>query len=250
VFVEPFAGGAGITLAAVHENLVDHAAFAEIDRDVAAAWETMLNGEALWLADEIISFRISRQRVAKVLAGKPSSRRRRAFRCLLWNRTSRGGLITKGAGLIREGEKGKGLNSRWYPETLANRIRTISSIKSKLTFTQASGFELINAHINHEQAVFFVDPPYTKAARRLYHHWNIDHENLFRILSRAKGAILMTYDDTSEVRHLALHYGFQFKRISMQTSHHENKRELMISKDFEWLGGPPRHARRTRTEVE
>ena len=235
ILVEPFAGGAGISLAAVHEKLVDQAVFAEIDRDVAATWKTILNGEAKWLADEISSFRISRKQVEKVLARTPATRRRRAFRCLLWNRTSRGGVITKGAGLIRDGEDGKGLRSRWYPDTLAKRIKTISALKSNLIFTQSDGFDLIRKYIRHKQTVFFVDPPYTKAARRLYSHWEIDHKALFAVLAHAKGAILMTYDDTSEIRNLARFYGFQFRCISMRTSHHENKRELMISKDFEWF---------------
>lgn len=235
ILVEPFAGGAGISLAAVHEKLVDQAVFAEIDRDVAATWKTILNGEAKWLADEITSFRISRKQVEKVLARTPATRRRRAFRCLLWNRTSRGGVITKGAGLIREGEDGNGLRSRWYPDTLAKRIKTISSFKSKLTFTQSNGFNLIRKYIRHKRAVFFVDPPYTKAARRLYSHWKIDHEALFEVLAQAKGAILMTYDDTKEIRNLARFYGFQIRRISMRTSHHENKCELMISNDFDWF---------------
>jgi DNA adenine methylase len=154
------------------------------------------------------------------------------------NRTSRGGVITKGAGLIREGEDGNGLSSRWYPDTLAKRIKTISALNSKLTFAECNGFELVRKYIRHKHAVFFVDPPYTKAARRLYSHWQIDHEKLFAILARAKGAILMTYDDTSEIRNLAKKYGFQFKRISMRTTHHENKRELMISKGFNWLNKP------------
>jgi DNA adenine methylase len=235
ILVEPFAGGAGISLAAVPEKLVDQAVFAEIDRDVAATWKTILNGEAKWLADEITSFRISRKKVEKVLARTPATQRRRAFRCLLWNRTSRGGVITKGAGLIREGENGNGLSSRWYPDTLGRRIKTISALKSKLTFTESNGFNLIRKYIRHKQVVFFVDPPYTKAARRLYSHWEIDHEKIFAVLTRAKGAILMTYDDTSEVRNLAKKYGFRFKRISMRTTHHENKRELMISNNFDWL---------------
>jgi DNA adenine methylase len=238
VLVEPFAGGAGISLAAVHEDLVNEAAFAERDRDVAAAWKTMLNGEAKWLADKIRSFRISRKRVEKVLTRTPSNRQRRAFRCLLRNRTARGGVITKGAGLIREGEDGNGLGSRWYPDTLAERIATISYLKPKLKFTQGDGFTLIKKFIRRQRAVFFVDPPYTQAACRLYNHWKIEHEKLFKLLCRAKGDVLMTYNDTPEIRALAEKYGFQFKRISMRTTHHQKKRELMISKNFKWQKKP------------
>lgn len=235
LLVEPFAGGAGISLSAIHAGLVDKVAFAERDREVASTWKSILNGHANWLANKIRFFRISRARVKKHLKRKPASQHERAFLCLLRNRTSRGGVIAEGAGLIRRGEDGMGLRSRWYPNTLANRIMAISAYKNRLTFLQGDGFKIIKKYRRRKRAVFFVDPPYTKAARRLYRHWEIDHENLFRILQRVAGDVLMTYDDTREVRRLAKKYGFQVKNISMRTTHHKTKRELMISRDFGWM---------------
>jgi len=183
VLVEPFAGGASTSLAAVNENLVSLAVFAEIDTNVAATWKTILNGGAKWLSDEVKSFRISRKKVKTVLARKPQTRRSRAFHCLLRNRTARGGVLAEGAGLIRKGEDGKGLSSRWYPKTLAKRIGIISSLKSKLEFSKSDGFKLIRKYIRRKEAVFFVDPPYTKAACRLYRHWKLNHEELFALLA-------------------------------------------------------------------
>lgn len=243
VLVEAFAGGAGISLAAVNEGLVRQSTFAERDRDVAATWEVMLNGEAQWLIRKITSFKINRRRVERALARKPRAKRHRAFRCLLHNRTSRGGVIAKGAGLIRKGEDGNGISSRWYPKKLADRIRAISALKPRFKFSGGDGFKLIRKHLRNKGSVFFIDPPYTKAARRLYKHWEIDHEKLFHLLSRAKGDILMTYDDTREIRELATRYGFQVRRISMRTSHHQRKRELMISRDFNWRRQPRRRRR-------
>jgi DNA adenine methylase len=176
--------------------------------------------------------------VEEQLQRKPASQHERAFLCLLRNRTARGGVIAEGAGLIRKGEDGRGLRSRWYPQTIADRITAISSFKKKLDFGREDGFTLIKKHQHKKNTVFFVDPPYTKAARRLYRHWEIDHENLFRILQQVAGDVLMTYDDTSEVRQWARTYGFQVKTISMRTTHHKTKRELMISKDFGWLKSP------------
>lgn len=235
MIVEPFAGGAGISLTCVKDSLVDEAAFAELDRDVAATWKTVLNGHAPWLAAEILGFRITRTRVEQVLAQSPKTIYERAFRCLLRNRTARGGVLTEGAGLIRLGEDGKGLRSRWYPETLAKRIATISSLKAQLHFRHGDGFSLIDEYLDRSDAVFFVDPPYTQAAKRLYTHWEIDHERLFKVLQRAKGDLLMTYDDTKEVRKWAKSAGLKVRPISMRTTHHQQKRELMISRDFRWM---------------
>jgi DNA adenine methylase len=243
ILVEPFAGGANISLSAVHDRLVDEAAFGEIDLDVAATWRSILNGHSQWLAKKIRGFRVSRQRVKKLLKRVPLSQHERAFLCLLRNRTSRGGVIADGAGLIRTGENGMGLRSRWYPKTLAERITAISAFKEKLSFFQGDAFTLIKKYRNNTHALFFVDPPYTKAARRLYRHWEIDHEKLFQVLQLVAGDVLMTYNDSREVRRWAKKYGFKVKTVSMRTTHHKTKRELIISRDFSWL-------RKIRTKSE
>ena len=165
----------------------------------------------------------------------PATVHERAFQCLLRNRTARGGVLSEGAGLIRRGENGKGLRSRWYPETLAKRIQTIAGLKRQLHFRQSDAFEVIGEYLKRTDAVFFVDPPYTQAARRLYRHWSIDHEKLFELMRDAKGDVLMTYDDTREVRMWARRYGFQVRKLSMRTTHHQQKQELMIARDFGWL---------------
>jgi DNA adenine methylase len=229
ILVEPFGGGAGVSLISVNEKLVERAVFSEIDQDVAATWETMLNGHAVWLANEILTFRVSRERVETKLKKEPKTDHERAFQCLLKNRTARGGVLSIGAGLIRSGENGKGLKSRWYPETLSNRIHAIARLKGQLSFSKSDAFKVIAQYLDRADTVFFVDPPYTQAARRLYTHWDIEHEELFRLLHDAKGQVLMTYDDTKEVRRWANRYGFKVRRISMRKS------ELMISRDFDWL---------------
>ena len=136
---------------------------------------------------------------------------------------------------MRRGEDGRGIRSRWYPETLAKRIEIISGLKNQLHFRQGDAFLLISEYLQRSDAVFFVDPPYTQAARRLYKHWRIDHEKLFKALHDVRGDVLMTYDDTREVRMWASRYGFKVRKISMRTTHHQQKRELMISRDFNWM---------------
>jgi DNA adenine methylase len=153
LLIEPFGGGAGISLTAVHEKLVERAMFAEIDQDVAATWRAVLNGHATWLANKVLSFRVSRDGVERILQAKPRTDYERAFQCLLRNRTARGGVLSAGAGLIRHGEDGKGITSRWYPKTLARRIETIASLKAQLRFCQRDAFEVIARYIDHSDTV-------------------------------------------------------------------------------------------------
>jgi len=236
--IEPFAGGAIISLTVAFERLAKHVVFAELDSNVAAVWRVVLNGRADWLAKQILNFNLSADAVARVLNRSSDDVREKAFHTILRNRVQRGGIMAAGAGLIREGENGRGLKSRWYPETLARRIREINRLKDRLTFVEGDGFKLIKEHEADRDVAFYIDPPYTLAARRLYTAWQIDHRKLFTLMSECKGDVLMSYDNTEEVAELAGEFGFQSKPIAMKNTHHAKMTELLIGKNLDWLPLP------------
>jgi DNA adenine methylase len=126
----------------------------------------------------------------------------------------RGGILAAGAGLVKTGENGRGLLSRWYPETLARRIREINRQKDRFTFVQGDGFALIEEHKADAEAAFYIDPPYTVAARRLYTVWQVDHARLFAAMAACKGDFLMSYDNTAEIAQLAKRHGFESHPIA------------------------------------
>jgi len=160
VFVEPFAGGAmsGLTVAA--ESLAEHVVLAELDDDVAAVWQTIFAGrdaDVRWLCNRITGFDVTLENVRKVLDGKPSSTKEWAWRTIIKNRMQRGGIMSAGAGLVKEGEAGRGLKSRWYPETLATRIEVLRSMRERVTFEHADAFAVIQAFADDTNAFFFVE---------------------------------------------------------------------------------------------
>jgi DNA adenine methylase len=234
--LEPFAGGAIVSLTAAFEGLARHVIFAEMDDGVAAVWRVLLNGQAEWLAKQILNFELTHENVATVLRQPPSELRQKAFQTILRNRVQRGGILAPGAGLVKTGENGRGLNSRWYPETLARRIRAINRLKDRVTFIEGDGFELIEEHKADAEAAFYIDPPYTLAARRLYSVWKIDHKRLFTTMAACKGDFLMSYDNTTEIVQLAKKHGFQTRPIAMKNTHHSKMTELLISRDLSWMG--------------
>ncbi len=235
VLVEPFAGGGIVGLTAAFEHLADHGVLVEKDRDVASVWQTILGGQAEWLAHRIECFDLTGKSVGLVLKAPASSQRERAFAAILRNRVQRGGIMAAGAGLVKHGENGRGLLSRWYPATLAKRIRAIAAMRQRLSFIEGDGLEIIEAYADDEGAAFYVDPPYTVAARRLYPHWQVDHRGLFDLLAKVKGAILLTYDNTKEIEVLAAKSGFVTQAVAMKNTHHVHMTELMVGKDLKWL---------------
>jgi len=235
VLVEPFAGGGIVGLTAGFEELADHVVMVERDPEVAAVWHTIFCGQASWLADRILSFQLTRETVSAVLRKEPVSQRERAFATILRNRVQRGGIMAPGAGLVKTGENGRGLNSRWYPETFARRILEIAAVRQRFSFIEGDAIEVIRRYSDDEGAAFFVDPPYTVASRRLYPHWQVDHRELFGLLADVKGDVLMTYDNTRDVAALAAEFGFETFAIAMKNTHHAKMTELLVGTDLLWL---------------
>ena len=235
ILVECFAGGGIVSLTAAFENLAGRVIMIELDEEVAAAWETILGEDNGWLADKIFSFELTRENVEKELANDKRSARENGFRTILKNRILHGGIIAKGSGFIKTGENGKGISSRWYPKTIRDRLLAIAAVKHKISFIRGDAFKIAESYINEQRFCFFIDPPYTVAGKRLYTHYEIDHDRLFHMASRIKGNFLMTYDDSPEIRGLAEKYSFPYVAVPMKTTHHRQKMELLISINFDWL---------------
>lgn len=231
--IEPFVGGGIVSLTAAFENLSHHVTMAELDEEIAAVWQVILNNNE-WLANKITNFNMTIENVNKELYRPHKKIEDIAFCTILKNRISHGGIIAKGSGLIKNGENGKGILSRWYPKTLKNRIIAIGLIKNKITFYKADAFDIIESNFPDRHTFFFIDPPYTFAGKRLYTHFEIDHKKLFELVSKIKGKFLLTYDDADEIKELAFKYKLPFRIIPMKTTHHLKKNELIISDNFEW----------------
>lgn len=243
VLVEPFAGGGIISLTAVFEKLVDHVVMIELDEDVAAVWITIVEGNAEWLAKRIIAFDLTKESVVAELSRSATNVQERAFQTILKNRTFHGGILAEGSGLLKYRENGKGIRSRWYPNTLARRFRDLDMVADRIEFRQGDGLDAIGQYSEQKDVVFFIDPPYTaggkKAGRRLYRHCDLDHERLFAACESIRDDFLMTYDNAEEVKSMARSHGFQMRLIPMNNTHHATIEELVIGKELSWMDQYP-----------
>ena len=235
VLVEPFAGGGIVSLTAVMEGLTERCVLSEIDPEVASFWKA-----ALWHSDELIEcvheFVPTRENVAKLNDETPTSVVRRGFRTLVLNRTRRGGILANGASLARAGEGGKGVKSRWYPDTISRRLNAISDYADRIEFIEADGLDILQKKTcgSDSKTVVFVDPPYTAAGKgagkRLYNHNQLDHRELFTRLGQTGADFLMTYDQSHEIIDLIRRNSFQVKRVNMKNTHHDQIWELLITR--------------------
>lgn len=239
-FVEPFAGGASVALAIAELDLADHVTIAEIDPHVAAVWKVILSDEANSFTDLIRRFHLSHEAASKVIDAAPNDMLAKAFRCLLLNRISRAGIMAPGSGWLNQGEAGKGIHSRWYPETLATRIETIHALREKITFADGDGLKVLESFAGHQKAAAFVDPPYVVngrgAGRRLYAHCDVDCKKLFEVIGTFLGPMVITYHRSVTIQRLADAAGIERHTVTMQTGHTKSKRELIMYKPASFSG--------------
>jgi DNA adenine methylase len=169
----------------------------------------------------------------------PAALPERAFRTIVKNRVNRGGILAPGAGKLKEGENGRGIASRWYPETLARRILDIAAIRDRITFIHGDGLTVMRQNLDRGDAAFFIDPPYTAAGKkpghRLYTCSELEHDELFALAHDLSGDFLMTYDDVIDIEKLAAMHGFDRETVAMKNTHHARQSELLIGRDLRWL---------------
>ena len=238
LLIEPFAGGGVTSLTAVMEHFVPRCLLVELDQDVAAFWVA-----ALHHTDELIhrieNFTPTRENVDFLEQQQPRTVVEQGFRTLVLNRTRRGGILARGAALTRAGENGKGLASRWYPDTITQRLTAIAAHAESISFLEEDGMAVLEGILSNQMkpgTLVFVDPPYTaagkQAGRRLYTHNYIDHARLFSLLARLAdkgGEVLATYDESPEILNLIAQHQFHAVRVMMKNTHHDHLAELVIT---------------------
>ncbi len=221
-------------MTAVMEGLVSRCLMAEIDRDVAAFWHAALRHKQE-IKERIRTFKPTRESVAELAGTVPLNVMEHGFRTLVLNRTRRGGILAPGASLSKYGEGGKGVASRWYPDTLIKRLDAIGSYVDRITFCETDGVQLLETVLAEGRGdiAVFVDPPYTaggkRAGTRLYSHSNLDHERVFAALDRTNANFLMTYDYSPEIVALVSKHHFYAVRVRMKNTHHDTLTELVIT---------------------
>ncbi len=242
---EPFCGGGIVSLTATMEDLCERAVLAELDRDVAAFWHAALR-HTDDLCQRIRDFEPSRENVTALQLQSPPDLVDQGFRTLVLNRTRRGGILAPGASLLNAGEGGKGLESRWYAQTIVNRLSNIKEHAARITFVEGDGLKLLESMVHIEGVAVFVDPPYTaggkRPGRRLYAHHEVDHSRIFEVLADSNANFLMTYERAPQIAAFVRRHDFAAVTVTMKSAHHSPVPELVISRHEMFREDPTQEA--------
>jgi DNA adenine methylase len=233
--VEPFAGGAIVSLTAVAEQLTGSAVLVEKDERVRDVWRAILGRSGRKLAEQVEEFEFSPTKLRTKLSEEGENIRERAFRTLLTNRVRRNGIIAESGGMLKNGENGGGVGSRWYPQTLGKRIREIVSLRDRIEVSShTTGLRYMRSRENDDDTIFFIDPPYPEVGKRLYRHSDVRAEQVFECAASLSGDFLLTYKNTEKIRALARKHDFESRPIRMWSGHNATQTELLIGKSLAW----------------
>jgi DNA adenine methylase len=264
LFVEPFAGGASVSIALLENDLVDEIALADLDELVASFWRVVFSAAADELADRCLRATVDLQTWKTVKLSKPRSDMGRAFKCLFLNRTSFSGILNHRAGPL-----GGWTQSRWcldcrFPrERLANRILELAKLSDRVRFVRAQTWQKSVGDIKRTKlartvpnSVFwYLDPPFFEKADRLYqNYFDVGgHSDLAANVGLLPGHWLVSYDAAPQVR--ALYSNRTLSLLDMvYTARRQDRaiagRELLISDlQLPGLESAARRSRRIRLAV-
>lgn len=205
LFVEPFCGGASVSIALLEGGVVEEIAINDVDSLISQLWSTVFSKDgAEWLANQVLEVPLSVDEWRRQKALIPVSSHEAALKCLYLNRTSFNGIIHKSGPLGGWGQKSIKIGVRFNRQRLFDRILELSSLRDRVRVSNQGWLGVCQQYSSHDGAVFYLDPPYFHKAEQLYGHTfgEHEHEDLRNFLRKFNRPWLLSYDDSQEVRDL------------------------------------------------
>ena len=233
VYVEPFAGGAGIAWHLLLNNIVEKVIINDLSPSIFSFWNAVLF-ETDYLCELIVNTPVTidewykqkeiqnRQEVGVLLG----------FSTFFLNRVNRSGIINAGV-IGGKAQSGKyKLDCRYNKSNLIKKIESIAKMSSqvKLSNMDASKFLETEAPSLTNNALINIDPPYFNKGKELYQNFydEKDHHELFKVIRGLSHPWMVTYDNTPEINHI--YYDYNPRPFSLNYSAQTKRKgaELLI----------------------
>lgn len=215
-FVEPFCGGAGVSLALLELGHVQAIALNDVDPLVANFWKVVFGktenpkADIKWLLSKIEDATLSVSEWRRQKALKPASSREAAFKCLYLNRTSFNGILHQAGPIGGWEQVNRKLDVRFKAEKLVKRLSELYELRDAVNKVSCANWKLFcSRYRNSKSAYLYLDPPYYRKAEQLYGHTFDDeaHQSMRDYLIEQDVPWMLSYDDAPEIR--ALYNGLE-----------------------------------------
>ena len=236
VLVEPYAGGAGASLALLFAGKVERIIINDLNKAIYTFWKIAIE-DTDYLINKIkrTDVTIEEWRKQKNIYVSHVDERRLAFAALFLNRTNRSGIMNGGPiGGMRQLGKWK-IDARFTKKTIIKRLERIKHFSDKIEVCNLDGIDFLKQleqRENLNRYFVFLDPPYFQKGRSLYmNHYNEkEHKSLSQFLVKSSFANwIMTYDNVPYINDL--YRRLPIRNFSIQHNAYKSKlgREIMVS---------------------
>lgn len=234
-FVEPFAGGAGVALDLLFNNLVKNIILNDSDIAVYSFWKAFLEDTGKFISNIYnVPLTIKEwERQKKILKSSKEPSYELGFAAFYLNRTNRSVILN--AGVIG----GKNQNGKWKMDarfnrnSLATKILEIVERKNDITIFNLDIKDFVK-HIPSGNVFVYLDPPYYEKGKQLYSNYFVyeDHKNLEKIIRNLDVKWLLTYDDNPEIRKIYKDYEIKQFDINYSVAKQRTASEIMICDEY------------------
>ena len=238
-YVEPFAGGCGVALSLLFQELVVHIHINDLNPSVYSFWHSVLN-ETEELCRLVCDTPVTidewrKQRLVQNNADAVTPLEL-GFSTFFLNRTNRSGIIKAGVIGGTDQTGNYKIDARYNKKALIDRITMVAHYRSRISLynQDASDFLLNTLPTFPDNTLVYLDPPYYVKGKDLYenHYVHKDHEELARIVTNhIRQNWMVSYDFVPEVAELYKNFRQIDYLLSYSAADKYKGSELMVFDD-------------------
>lgn len=236
VYIEPYAGGAGVALELLLQEYVRHIHINDIDIAIYSFWDSILNNTENFsrlVHDTIINIENWEKQKNILLNSVNHSTLEIGFATFFLNRTNRSGILKAGV-IGGKSQSGKWkLDVRFNKTELLKRIEKIANYSSRIHVYNLDTIDLLKSLPvqSPEKTLLYLDPPYYVKGQGLYRNF-YDHDDHVAVMNALADTNfpywIVSYDNHEEIKNI--YNNFRVKEYDLQYTAHEKKTggEVMI----------------------
>lgn len=236
IYIEPFAGGAGVAIELLERGVVSEIVINDLDKGIYSFWRAILEETDRFL-----------EQVSRVPLTIDEWKKQRSicfgnnkkysfelgFATFYMNRTNRSGIIKAGViGGMEQSGLWK-LDARFNREDLIFRIKKIAENKSKIHLYNKDIKSFLENYVPkyEENAFIYFDPPYFNKGKQLYLNFlnYNDHIRIEKLIGDTVNCDwIITYDDEPEIEKIYEKYCIKRIELNYSVAKKRKSKELII----------------------
>ena len=234
-YIEPFAGGAGVALYLLLNNIVNDIVINDYDKAIYSFWRAIKeDGEKFIDLIDSTPITIDEWKKQKeVYSNSKSYSLELGFAAFFLNRTNRSGILTAGPIGGYEQKGAYKIDARFNKETLIKKIQEIIKRKNSIHIYNKDIRSFITSVIPkyEDNSFVYLDPPYYNKGQQLYKNFLTydDHAQIANLIfENIRCPWIVSYDNVEDIARLYDNYCTKQFEVNYSAANTGKSSELMI----------------------